>query len=116
MGSPQTGPVVGISFCLIIVRLGSPLPEVQDEDWHVSFRTPPSKSATSDQIAVSLAQFKIQRNESVSGPRECHMELETSVPQAQMYVDSSDDLPKVFRHSLSPSTHTRGTHIRSRAQ
>jgi len=36
----MTGPAVGISFCLIIVRLGQVLPEQRDESWHMSIPIP----------------------------------------------------------------------------
>ena len=36
---PQTGPTVGISFCLIIVRLGQVLPGSQEESWQMSIPT-----------------------------------------------------------------------------
>jgi hypothetical protein len=58
LNHPQTGPVVGISFCLIIVRLGYAPAETQDETWHVSFRVP----TVSDQDSLSFAQSKAQRD------------------------------------------------------
>ena len=65
---PQTGPAVGISFCLIIVRLGRTLPEAQDETWHISFHTPASQVSTSDQVAVSFEQDKVQRDVHTNEP------------------------------------------------
>jgi len=47
--SPQTGPAAGISFCLIIVRLGQILPESSPtESWHMSIPTPSTQTPESD--------------------------------------------------------------------
>ena len=102
--SLQTSPAVGISFCLIIVRLSRILPEAQDGTRHLSGsgRTPASRTAGPDQVAVSFTQVKIQRDVFVS-ESENHP-METLDSQKEGYdVDSSDDSPRVFRSSLPPS-------------
>lgn len=99
---PQSGPAVGISFCLIIVRLGRILPEARDNTLEVSIRTPASRSRPPDHLAVSFPQVEAQRNVWVRGSNDLPMgSLES---QKREYVDSSSDLPKPLRPSLSLST------------
>jgi len=84
VNSPQTGPAVGISFCLIIVRLGRTLPEAQDETWHISFHTPPSQVATTDQVAVSFTQAKAQQG--------VHANDSTTFPMGSMKSSQERDI------------------------
>ena len=55
---PQTGPAVGISFCLIIVRLGQVLPEQRHESWHMSFHTPGIQSRGPDEVSISFSHVR----------------------------------------------------------
>ena len=98
--SLQTSPAVGISFCLIIVRLGRILPEAREESWNMSVRTPIWRSFTTDRLAVSYPQVKIQKDVYVGGPEDFPMGTES---QKEGYVDSLSDLPKVYHPSHSPS-------------
>ena len=52
--SSQSSPVVGICFCLIIVRLGKILPETQEETWNTFIRTPASRAPDPNRVAVSF--------------------------------------------------------------
>ena len=77
----QTSPIVGISFCLIIVRLGFMTPEVRDDSWQSSQRSRSSRAPTSDSrssgIPVSLGRIKVDRDmyvsECESGVMDLHM-------------------------------------------
>ena len=97
---PQSSPAVGISFCLIIVRLGQILPEVRDKTWHGSAPTPASRKHTPGQVSVLFPQVKVQRDVYVSGLRDFPMESLES--QKDGYTSSPADLPRSFRSSLSP--------------
>ena len=108
--------MVGISFCLIIVRLGCTLPGVQDEDWHTSFCIPASRAATSGQIAVAFAQVKVRQDAYANEPKDCPVGVGTLAFQRQAYVGASDDSPKTSRSSLPLSTPTKGTLTRPGVQ
>ena len=101
--SPQTSPAVGISFCLIIVRLGHILPGSQEGSRYLSgsSRTPASRTTGPDPVAVSFTQVKVQRDVYV-GESEDHP-METLEPQKEGYVDPSGSLPKIIRTSPSLS-------------
>jgi len=101
----QTNPAVGISFCLIIVRLGRILPETRDETWRMSTRTPSSRTPGSDPFVVPFAQVKVQRDVYVSSS--CGSPAETLVSQKRGYVNPSHDLPKIIRASLNLHTSVR---------
>jgi hypothetical protein len=97
---PQTSPAIGISFCLILARLGRLLHEVQDETWHVSVRWASAlQTRASDQVAVSLAQVKVQSDVRVSEPTDSP--IQTLESGKQGYVDSPGDLSEISRTSLS---------------
>jgi hypothetical protein len=76
----QTCPAVGISFCLIIVRLGSIAPEVRVDSWE-SFQRSGSSRIGSDsrnsRLPVALDRVKVERDvyvsASESGDIEFHM-------------------------------------------
>lgn len=99
---PQTGPVVGISFCLIIARLGQILPEVQDETWHVSLRAPASRTPASGQAALPLAQAGGKRDVYVDELKD--LPTGTSESQKQEFTNSSGGLPTIFPTSPSLSS------------
>jgi len=70
----MTCPVVGISFCLIIVRLGAVGPEVREDSWESFQRSGSSRLVTDSRhsrLAVPLDRVKVERdvyvNESESG-------------------------------------------------
>ena len=94
----QSSPVVGTSFCLIIVRLGQILPEARDETWRTSIRTPALRTRGSDLVSVSFPQVEIRRDVYMSESKDFPME--TLEPRKQEYADSSDDSPKVSQPSL----------------
>jgi len=99
----QSGPAVGISFCLIIVRLGRVLPDARDKTWEASIRTPASRTRVPDQLALSFPKTEVQRNVDVwvNGSKDLPMgSLEF---QKQGYVDSSGSSPKTLRSFLSLS-------------
>ena len=97
--SPQSGPAVGISFCLIIVRLGKVLPEARDKTLEVSIRTPASRTPVPDRLAISFPQVDGQQDTWVSGPKDLPMRRLGS--RTEGYGDSSGDLSKPLRSSLS---------------
>ena len=99
---PQSGPAAGISFCLIIVRLGHVLPEPQDETWCTSIRTPAPRRSVSTRVAVLFPQVHVQRDVYMSGSK--GFSTGTLESRNQGSVDSSGDLPKVARASPSPPT------------
>ncbi|KAF9779276.1 hypothetical protein BJ322DRAFT_1113616 [Thelephora terrestris] len=76
----MTCPAVGISFCLIIVRLGSIAPEVRVDSWE-SFQRSGSSRIASDsrhsRLPVALDRVKVERDvyvsASESGDIEFHM-------------------------------------------
>ena len=86
---PQTSPAVGISFCLIIVRLGQILPETRDETRQLSesVRPPVSRPSAPDQVAISFTQVKIQRDVYVSETED--------LPMGTLNRDSSGDPLKI---------------------
>ena len=80
----QTSPAIGISFCLIIVRLGFTTPEVRNDSWQ-SFqqsRALPASNSRHSQVPVPLDRVKIEQDvyvsESGSGVVEFHMIAPTS--------------------------------------
>ena len=63
----QTSPVVGISFCLIIVRLGAIAPDVREDSWEYSQRSRPSRmlpfsDPQASKLPVPLDRIKVERN------------------------------------------------------
>ncbi|KAF9646494.1 hypothetical protein BDM02DRAFT_3270923 [Thelephora ganbajun] len=98
----MTGPAVGISFCLIIVRLGHILPEAREESWHMSVRIPGSRTPGSDQVGGSFAQIKVQRDVFASDSTD--FRVETLESQKHGRVDPPDDVSKVIRASLNLPT------------
>ncbi|KAF9644526.1 hypothetical protein BDM02DRAFT_3121771 [Thelephora ganbajun] len=95
-------PVIGISFCLIIVRLGHVLPKARSESWRMSIRTPGSRTTGSDKVGVSFTQLKVRRDVFVSESTDTP--TGTMESHKQEYVNPSDDLPGVIRASLDLST------------
>ena len=84
---PQTCPAVGISFCLIIVRLGTVAPEVREDSWECAQRSGTSRIMTDSRhsgLAVPLDRVKVNRdvyvNESESGIKLRVMSSTTSIP------------------------------------
>jgi len=102
--SPQSSPAVGISFCLIIVRLGHVLPVAREESWDTSAYTPASRTGGSGRVAVSFPQIKIRRDVYVNESKD--LPMGTLEAQERGYVNSSAGLPKIFRSSPSVSTLT----------
>ena len=90
---------MGISFCLIIVRLGRILPEAREESWNMSVRAPVWRSAAIDRLTVSYPQVKIQKDVYVTGPEDFPMGIKS---QKEGYVDSLSDLPKVYHPPTPP--------------
>lgn len=65
----MTSPAVGISFCLIIVRLGSISPQVRDDSWESTQRTRSSRIMSDSRVArlpVPLDRVKVDRDVYVS--------------------------------------------------
>jgi len=65
----MTSPVVGISFCLIIVRLGTVTPEIREDTWESSERSRASKyvsDSRASRLAVPLDRVKVERDVYVS--------------------------------------------------
>lgn len=63
----QTGPVMGISFCMIIVRLGTITPEVREDSWQSSQRTQASRMQSAydsrfSRLTVPLDRVKVERD------------------------------------------------------
>ena len=63
----QTSPVVGISFCLIIVRLGAMSPEVREDSWGISQRSRSSRvlpfsDSRVSKLPVPLDRVKVERD------------------------------------------------------
>jgi len=101
--SPQISPAVGISFCLIIVRLSHILPQARDEPWHASVRTQPApRTQGSDHATIQFSQVGDQRDTYTSEPREIAIEVLDS--RKQGCVHSSGDPSKIIRASLNLST------------
>jgi len=99
---PQSSPAVGISFCLIIVRLGHVLPVAREETCDASFYAPASRTGASGRVAVSFPQVNVQRDVYVSESKDFPM----GAPEARERgrVNSPTDLPKVFRSNPSAAT------------
>jgi len=100
----QSSPILGICFCLIIVRLGQVFPVAQEETWHPSIHTPSSRSRGSNRVSVSFPKVDIRQDVCEGDSKDFPME--TLESQKQEYVGSSNEPPKVFRPSLSLSPHT----------
>ena len=67
----KTNPAVGISFCLIIVRLGSVTPEVCEDSWGSSntsrvSRMLPSQGVALSRLSVPLDRVKVEQDVYVS--------------------------------------------------
>jgi len=65
----QTSPAIGISFCLIIVRLGAITPEVREDSWESSQRSHASgiiSNSRHSRLAVPLDRVKVERDVYVS--------------------------------------------------
>jgi len=88
----MTSPAAGISFCIIIVRLGRILPEIRDETWQISIRAPP-RPQRSEQLVPPFSRVEIQREVYVEDSRD--FPAETLVSQKQEYANSAGDLQKV---------------------
>lgn len=75
----MTSPAIGISFCLIIVRLGAIAPEVREDSWESSQRSRASgiiSNSRLSRLAVPLDRVKVERDVYVS---ECESGLEFRV-------------------------------------
>ncbi|KAF9779330.1 hypothetical protein BJ322DRAFT_1089812 [Thelephora terrestris] len=59
-----SGPAAGISFCLIIVRLGMTLQnrESREESWDVSIHTPSTQTPSTGHISLSFSRDAIKRD------------------------------------------------------
>ena len=71
----QTSPVIGISFCLIIVRLWTVTPGVNEDSWESSQRSltsrmPPVSNSRLSNLPVSLDRIKVRQDVCV-GKAEC---------------------------------------------
>ena len=96
--TPQSGPAVGISFCLIIVRLGHIFPVARDETWHMSSRTSASHPTASNLTTISFRKVEAKQDASL-GESEDHP-MGTLDSQKQEYV-KDPDLQKVIRAPIS---------------
>jgi len=67
---PMSSPALGISFCLIIVRLGRVHPEPRDETWPTYLRSPASRTLTSSRSAITSPQIQVQRDVYTSDSRD----------------------------------------------
>lgn len=81
----QTSPLVGISFCLIIVRLGSPTPEVRNDTWQGSrlsraSKVPPISSPRLSKAPVSLASIKVDKEVTVDASESAIVEFHLLSP------------------------------------
>jgi len=84
----MTSPAVGISFCLIIVRLGQILPGSRNETWHVSVHTPSVRLPGTSPLAGSFASFaQIQVQPDVFVSRSKEYTTETLESQKQQYPE-----------------------------
>ena len=79
--SPRSSPVVGMSFCLIVVRLGQIHPEARDEIWY--------RLVSPGRDSAGCVHEQIER-----------LPMGASEPRKQEYMDSSDGSTGVFRSSL----------------
>lgn len=91
----MTGPAVGISFCLIIVRLGHVLLEPREESWRVSIHTPSTQTPRTGQQPIPFS-----REVSTNNSKEYPTETESSKEE---YVDDPRNSPTVIRASLNLS-------------
>ena len=99
--TPQSSPAVGISFCLIIVRLGHIFPVARDETWHMSSPTPASHPTTSNLTTISFGKVEAKQDAS-PGESEDHP-MGTLDSRKQEYVNDSE-LLKVIRASITLPT------------
>lgn len=99
---------MGISFCLIIVRLGHTIPEARDETWGMPVTTQMSRTRVSKQVSVSFPQAKIRRD--VYSRQSGDFHLRTLESQEQGYLNFSAELPKIFR-SPPPSPLLHEAHV-----
>ena len=81
----QTSPVVGISFCLIIVRLGAMAPEVREDSWESSQRSHalgvlPFPNPRISKLPVPLDRVKVERDVYVSEARSDAIEFRVMGP------------------------------------
>lgn len=91
----QTGPVIGISFCLIIVRLGTMTVEVREDSWENSRRSRASRvlpfTDSQHSKPIPLDRVKVERDvyvsETESGAMEFHMMGSTSPGEKRSPVD-----------------------------
>jgi len=98
-----TCPIVGISFCLIIVRFGNVLPEIRQETWHISVHASAPRVLDPEQIAVSFTRVKVQQDVYTAESTSSH--TNTLEARKQGYVTSGDS-PRINRSSLNLSTST----------
>lgn len=85
----QTSPVVGICFCMIIVRLGSQIPEVREDSWESSQHTRNLSVSASrlSKVSVALDRVKVERDVYVSASESTFYTLnQTSPPEKQSTV------------------------------
>ena len=97
----QSGPAVGICFCLIIVRLGHVFAVARDETWHMSSSTPASHPTTSNLTSISFRKVEVKQDTSLGESEDYPMGTLDS--QKQEYVNDSD-LPEVIRASVALPT------------
>ena len=76
----QTSPVIGISFCLIIVRLWAVTPEVHEDSWGSSRRSRASRmlsvsNSPLSRLPVSLDRVKMDRSVYTSEAESDEMEF-----------------------------------------
>jgi hypothetical protein len=86
----QTSPAVGISFCLIIVRLGATNPEAREDSWECSQRSQTSRvlpfsGPQLSRLPVPLDRVKVERDVYVSESESGVVEFRVTSPT------SSDD-------------------------
>jgi len=83
----QTGPVIGITFCLIIVRLGTTTVEIREDTWESSrhsraSRVLPFTDPQHSKAPIPLDRVKVERDvyisDTESGAMEFHMMDPTS--------------------------------------
>ena len=91
----QTGPVIGISFCLIVVRLGTLTVEVREDSWESSqhshaSRALPFSDPRLSKSPIPLDRVKVERDvyvsESESGVLEFDMTGPTSTGEKRSPV------------------------------
>jgi len=85
-----TSPTIGISFCLIIVRLGMTAPEVREDGWGSSQRSRVSRmmpifASQPSTLPVSLDRVKRERHNSIDESESGVMELRAinSIPPTE---------------------------------